>query len=43
MPLQLMAVAVMEGVAVGSGVLDGVNVNVGGKGLPLLPGFVGAN
>lgn len=37
-----MAVGVMEGVTVGWGVFDGVNVNVGGRGLPLA-GFVGAN
>ena len=33
MPLQLMAVGVMDGIRVGRGVLDGVKVNVGG-GLP---------
>ena len=42
MPLQLMAVGVMDGVLVGNGVLEGVNVSVGGSGLPLA-GFVGAN
>ena len=35
MPLQLIAVGVIDGVKVGLGVLKGVKVNVGGRGLPL--------
>ena len=42
MPLQLMAVGVMDGMSVGRGVLVGVKVKVGGCGLPLA-GLVGAN